>query len=148
MNREFVAKRNQMSRLLQEENDLMEIVKLVGADVLPEEQKLILEACRVIRIGFLQQNAHHAVDTYVPPEKQFYMMDAMLHLYDKSLDAVKMGIPVSVIKELGYFEECISMKYTVSNEDFTPIAEMKTKFDAGLRALQKEYAEHERRGVQ
>lgn len=78
VNRAFVVKRNQMSRLLQEENDLMEIVKLVGADVLPEEQKLVLEACRVIRIGFLQQNAFHPVDTYVPLEKQYYMMDVML----------------------------------------------------------------------
>ena len=148
VNRAFVVKRNQMSRLLQEENDLMEIVKLVGADVLPEEQKLVLEACRVIRIGFLQQNAFHPVDTYVPLEKQYYMMDVMLHLYDKAAEAVKMGIPVSVIKDLGYFDECISIKYTVSNDDFTPIADMRAKFDAGLRELQKEYAEHERRGAQ
>ena len=142
---EFVAKRNTMARLLQEENDLMEIVKLVGADVLPEEQKLVLEACRVLRTGFLQQNAFHPVDTYVPLEKQYYMMDTMLYLYDRSVEAVKTGIPVSVIKELGYFDQCISVKYSVSNDDFTPLTEMKKAFDVSLKELQKEYAEHKRK---
>ena len=142
---EFVAKRNTMARLLQEENDLMEIVKLVGADVLPEEQKLVLEACRVLRTGFLQQNAFHPVDTYVPLEKQYYMMDTMLYLYNRSVEAVKTGIPVSVIKELGYFDQCISVKYSVSNDDFAPLTEMKKAFDVSLKELQKEYAEHKRK---
>ncbi len=145
VNPDFVTKRNKMARLLQEENDLMEIVKLVGADVLPEEQKLVLEACRVLRTGFLQQNAFHPIDTYVPLEKQYHMMDTMLYLYDRSVDAVKMGIPVSVIKELGYFDGCISVKYSVSNDDFTPLAEMKRAFDVSLKELQKEYAEHKRK---
>ena len=142
---EFVAKRNTMARLLQEENDLMEIVKLVGADVLPEEQKLVLEACRVLRTGFLQQNAFHPVDTYVPLEKQYYMMDTMLYLDNRSVEAVKTGIPVSVIKELGYFDQCISVKYSVSNDDFAPLTEMKKAFDVSLKELQKEYAEHKRK---
>lgn len=145
VNPDFVDRRNKMARLLQEENDLMEIVKLVGADVLPEEQKLVLEACRVLRTGFLQQNAFHPVDTYVPLEKQYYMMDTMLYLYDRSVEAVKMGIPVSVIKELGYFDKCISVKYSVSNDDFTPLTEMKKEFDESLKNLQKEYAEHKRK---
>ncbi len=145
VNPDFVDRRNKMARLLQEENDLMEIVKLVGADVLPEEQKLVLEACRVLRTGFLQQNAFHPVDTYVPLEKQYYMMDTMLYLYDRSVEAVKMGIPVSVIKELGYFDKCISVKYSVFNDDFTPLTEMKKEFDESLKNLQKEYAEHKRK---
>ena len=48
----------------------MEIVKLIGSDVLPDDQKLVIETARVIRVGFLQQNAFHADDTYVPLEKQ------------------------------------------------------------------------------
>ena len=146
VNPDFIHKRNRMSRLLQEESDLMEIVKLVGADVLPEEQKLVLEICRVLRTGYLQQNAFHAVDTYVPLEKQYYMMDVMLFLFDRSAEAVKAGIPVSVIRELGYFDQCVSVKYSVSNDDFTPLEAMKEEFDAGLKALQKEYAQHGRRG--
>ena len=61
----------------------MEIVKLIGSDVLPDDQKLTIEIARVIRVGFLQQNAFHAVDTYVPLEKQLKMMETILYLYDK-----------------------------------------------------------------
>ena len=136
---DFIHKRNQMVRLLQEESDLMEIVKLVGADVLPEEQKLVLEVCRVLRTGFLQQNAFHPADTCVPLEKQYAMMDTMLYLYDRSLVAVKKGIPVSVIKELGYFDRCVSIKYLVSNDNLFPLADIKKAFDTSLTHLQKEY---------
>ena len=64
----------------------MEIVKLIGSDVLPDDQKLVLEIAKVIRLGFLQQNAFHADDTCVSLEKQFKMMEVILHLYDKGID--------------------------------------------------------------
>ena len=70
--------------LLNTESSLMEIVKLIGSDVLPDDQKLILEIARVIRLGFLQQNAFHADDTCVPLEKQYKMMEIILYLYKKA----------------------------------------------------------------
>lgn len=69
--------------ILNQESSLMEIVKLIGSDVLPDDQKLTLEIARVIRLGFLQQNAFHAEDTCVPMEKQFKMMETILYLYEK-----------------------------------------------------------------
>ena len=63
---DFVKYRRRISHILQEESQLMEIVKLIGSDVLPDDQKLIIETARVIRVGFLQQNAFHADDTFVP----------------------------------------------------------------------------------
>lgn len=78
---EFCRYRQEISTLLVEENNLMEIVKLIGADVLPDDQKLIIEIARVIRVGFLQQNAFHKDDTFVPLEKQKLMMKAILLLY-------------------------------------------------------------------
>ena len=77
---DFIEYRNRISALLQEESSLMEIVKLIGSDVLPDDQKLVIETARVIRVGFLQQNAFHADDTYVPLEKQKLMMNIILHL--------------------------------------------------------------------
>ena len=71
---DFTDCRSRISALLQEENALMEIVKLIGADVLPDDQKLVIETARVIRVGFLQQNARHEEDTYVPLDKQLRMM--------------------------------------------------------------------------
>ncbi len=77
----------------------MEIVKLIGSDVLPDDQKLTLEIARVIRLGFLQQNAFHQEDTCVPMEKQFLMMETILYLYEKCRALVNRGMPVSVLKE-------------------------------------------------
>ncbi len=66
----------------------MEIVKLIGGDVLPDDQKLTLEIARVIRLGFLQQNAFHKDDTCVSMEKQFKMMEVILYLYKRARDLV------------------------------------------------------------
>lgn len=76
----------------------MEIVKLIGADVLPDDQKLVLEIAKVIRVGFLQQNAFHKDDTSVPLTKQFKMMETILYLYKKSKALIAMGMPMSVLK--------------------------------------------------
>lgn len=113
---EFIDNRNMMMSLLNQENSLMEIVKLIGSDVLPDDQKLVLEASRVIRIGFLQQNAFHKDDTCVPLEKQKLMMDTILYLYKKAKELVTMGMPMSVLKETGIFDKVISMKYDVPND--------------------------------
>lgn len=85
--------------ILNQESSLMEIVKLIGSDVLPDDQKLTLEIARVIRLGFLQQNAFHAEDTCVPMEKQFKMMETILYLYEKCRALINRGMPVSVLKE-------------------------------------------------
>ena len=86
---DFIEYRNRISALLQEESSLMEIVKLIGSDVLPDDQKLVIETARVIRVGFLQQNAFHADDTYVPLEKQKLMMKTILHLHSISGSAAE-----------------------------------------------------------
>ena len=112
----FVDDRNRLMALLVQESSLMEIVKLIGADVLPDDQKLVLEIAKVIRLGFLQQNAFHKDDTSVPLIKQFKMMEVILYLYKKSRSLVSMGMPVSVLKEENIFDKIISIKYDVPND--------------------------------
>ena len=112
---DFIEYRNRISALLQEESSLMEIVKLIGADVLPDDQKLVIETARVIRVGFLQQNAFHADDTYVPLEKQKLMMKTILHLHAKAKDIVAQNIPLSKILNLGLFDRLTKMKYDIPN---------------------------------
>lgn len=112
---DFIEYRNRISALLQEESSLMEIVKLIGSDVLPDDQKLVIETARVIRVGFLQQNAFHADDTYVPLEKQKLMMKTILHLHAKSKDIVAQNIPLSKILNLGLFDKLTKMKYDIPN---------------------------------
>lgn len=113
----FLDYRNRMMTILSQENNLMEIVKLIGGDVLPDDQKLTLEIAKVIRLGFLQQNAFHKDDTCVSLEKQFKMMDIILYLYKTCRKLVAMGMPMSVLKSEGIFEKVISIKYDVPNDN-------------------------------
>ena len=112
---DFPKLRQEIGRLLQEENKLMEIVKLIGSDVLPDDQKLIIEIARVIRVGFLQQNAFHAEDTYVPLEKQKLMMETILYLYHQAQKLVAAAIPISGILRSGIFDKLTKMKYEIPN---------------------------------
>ena len=116
VDKRFVDDRNRLMALLVQESSLMEIVKLIGADVLLDDQKLVLEIAKVIRLGFLQQNAFHKDDTSVPLIKQFKMMEVILYLYKKSRSLVSMGMPVSVLKEENIFDKIISIKYDVPND--------------------------------
>ena len=116
VDKRFVDDRNQLMALLVQESSLMEIVKLIGSDVLPDDQKLVLEIARVIRLGFLQQNAFHKDDTSVPLLKQFKMMEVILYLYKKARALVSMGMPMSVLKEENIFDKVISIKYDVPND--------------------------------
>ena len=126
----FVADRNQLMAILNQESSLMEIVKLIGSDVLPDDQKLTLEIARVIRLGFLQQNAFHAEDTCVPMEKQFKMMETILYLYEKCRALINRGMPVSVLKEgNNIFEKIISIKYDVANNQLDKFDQYKQDID-------------------
>ncbi len=129
VDKKFVDYRNQIVYLLSQESSLMEIVKLIGGDVLPDDQKLILEIAKVIRVGFLQQNAFHKDDTCVPMEKQFKMMGIILYLYRKSRSLISMGMPMSVLKVDPIFDQVIAIKYDVPNDNLALLDEYKTKID-------------------
>lgn len=116
VDKDFLPCRQRISSLLIEENKLMEIVKLIGADVLPDDQKLVIETARVIRVGFLQQNAYHKDDTYVPLDKQFKMMKAILTLYDECRSAIEKNVPINRIIATGIFDKVIKMKYDIPND--------------------------------
>ncbi|MBQ3378719.1 MAG: V-type ATP synthase subunit A [Clostridia bacterium] len=140
VNEKFAPYRTRLMALLQEESRLMEIVKLIGGDFLPDDQKLIIEIARVIRVGFLQQNAFHASDTYVPLEKQFKMMEVIVYLYNAALELVGMSVPMSVILGSGLFESLIKIKYDVPNDQIELIDGYKTQIDEFVEKTKKEYA--------
>ena len=128
----FLSDRSQIVALLNQETSLMEIVKLIGSDVLPDDQKLILEIARVIRLGFLQQNAFHKEDTCVPMQKQFLMMETILYLHERAQDLIAKGMPMSVLKEDKIFEKIIAIKYDVANNELE-------KFDEYRKAIDEFY---------
>lgn len=134
---DFLEVRGEIMNLLRQESSLMEIVKLIGADVLPDEQKLVLAASRVIRLGFLQQNAYHEFDTYVSLKKQYKMARAIQRLYNKSKEVVLQAIPIGQIIETGIFEEVIKMKYNISNSDLTAFDKLDIKIDTACEGVLK-----------
>ncbi|SFC54842.1 V-type ATP synthase subunit A [Ruminococcus albus] len=113
---DFMEVRQQISNILVEENSLMEIVKLMGTDVLPDDQKLLIEVARVVRVGFLQQNAYHKDDTYVPLEKQYRMMKAILKFFELSKDALAEGVAIDRIMSNGWADKLIKIKYDIPND--------------------------------
>lgn len=113
---DFLQLRQEISNILIEENQLMEIVKLIGADVLPDEQKLVIDLARVIRVGFLQQNAYHKDDTYVPLQKQKLMMEVILTLYNKAKKGLSQGVSMEQITSTGLMEKIIKIKYDIPND--------------------------------
>lgn len=131
----FLDYRQQISNILIEENKLMEIVKLIGSDVLPDDQKLTIEIARVVRVGFLQQNAYHKDDTYVPLDKQFMMMGAILNLYKCAKNAVNAGVTVSAITGTGLFEKVIKMKYDIPNDKPEMFRLLNVEIEEGINAL-------------
>ncbi|MCI8321890.1 MAG: V-type ATP synthase subunit A [Dorea sp.] len=126
----FLDYRNRIMSILSQENSLMEIVKLIGADVLPDDQKLTLEIAKVIRLGFLQQNAFHKDDTCVSMEKQFKMMDVILYLFKTCRKLIAMGMPMSILKSEGIFEKVIAIKYDVPNDNLQLLDMYKLDIDA------------------
>ena len=132
---DFMQRRREISSLLLEENKLMEIVKLIGSDVLPDDQKLILEAARIIRVGLLQQNAYHQEDTYVPLPKQLKMMEVILYFYEKAKQAVARNIPISEILEQGLSDRLVKMKYDIPNANLELFDDYYKEIDRKINSL-------------
>lgn len=132
---DFMSCRNEIASLLAEETNLMEIVKLIGSDVLPDDQKLVIEIARVIRVGFLQQNAFHKDDTFVTPEKQLKMMQVILYLYHRCVEVIGNQIPISKIVELKLFDKLVQIKYDIPNDRLDMFDEYYTNIDNALAGI-------------
>ncbi|BED91831.1 MAG: V-type ATP synthase subunit A [Candidatus Improbicoccus pseudotrichonymphae] len=110
---EFVENRKKIVYILEEEAKLLEITKLVGQDIMADDQKLVLETAKLIRIGFLQQNIFNDFDKFVSLEKQRLMMSVILYLYKKSKELITNLVPMSKIIQLDIFQEISKMKYNM-----------------------------------
>ncbi len=123
----FTKMRQQIIDILGKESSLMEIVKLIGSDVLPDDQKLIIETAKVIRQGYLQQNAFHKTDTYMPPDKQMVMLEVILYLYDEARKLIAKNIPLNQLTETGVFSVLYKMKFDLgegqTKEYFTKLVD-------------------------
>ena len=126
--------RGRMVKMLSEEAELDEIVKLVGMDALSAPDRLKLEAARSIREDFLHQDSFHEIDTYTQLEKQYLMMKLILNYYDESLKALNDGANINDLAVLAVRERIGRYKYTA-------IDNIKSEFDAVMVDLKKELAD-------
>ena len=113
---EWHALREKALGILQRESHLQQIVKLVGPDALPDDQRLILETARLLREGFLQQNALEDVDSYASIQKQVRMLELILRFHDRAALIIAKGCPIYVIHDLPVVGDLVRMKTSISND--------------------------------
>jgi V/A-type H+-transporting ATPase subunit A len=121
--------------LLEQESELREIVRLVGAEALSPRDRLAMETSRSIREDYLHQNAFHAVDTYTSLEKQYEMLKTVLHFQHAGLSAIEAGVETSAIARLGVREDIARAKY-IPQAEIDKIRQIRTKIDDQMRQLE------------
>ena len=139
---DYQETRQTIVKILEKENELQEIAKVVGQDVLSDDKKLTLEVAEAIRVGFLRQNSFSEIDTYVPIEKQYKMMQTILLINERALKLIQKSIPLSEIKKTGIFSEYKEIKNNIRNDELDKIDEFQVKIKNKLKKLEEEYKEH------
>ena len=135
---DWLDMRAQAIEILYEESHLEQVVKLVGSDALPDEQRLILETSRLLREGFLQQNALDKVDTYASPQKQMQMLNLILLFHKRASHLIQEGVLISSIKELPVFNSLIRMKNNIANDDLKKLSDIQKAIGQQMDQLEQE----------
>jgi V/A-type H+-transporting ATPase subunit A len=107
--------------ILQREDTLKEIVRLLGPEALPDEEKLVLEVARMLKIGILQQNSFDKVDTYCGPAKQLKLVRLMVKFYKEAQKALKEGKSLADIRALPIITTLLKAKFEVTDEEISKL---------------------------
>ena len=114
---EWFELRGESYHILQREDTLKEIVRLLGPEALPDEEKLILEVARMIKIGILQQNSFDKVDTYCSPQKQVKLVKVMVRFYKEALKALREGTSLADIRAMPVISSLLKAKFEIPDEE-------------------------------
>jgi V/A-type H+-transporting ATPase subunit A len=126
--------------ILLKEEHLQQIVKLVGPDVLPDQERLVLWVAELIKNGFLQQNAFDPTDMYSSPAKQVGILRIMVDLHERGLAAINAGVPLTMLRELPCAQEVVRAKYTIPNDDVAGLGTLQRKMENDVEELRRRYA--------
>ncbi|NPV53834.1 MAG: V-type ATP synthase subunit A [Firmicutes bacterium] len=132
-------RRDQAMRLLQDEDRLQQIARLVGPDALPDDQRLVLRVALMLKEGFLQQNALDDVDSFCSRERQARMLDIILHFYERARELLGDGIPLIKITEFRTIPRIMRMKSEIGNDQLEKIDELQKEMDGEFDNLLEEY---------
>jgi V/A-type H+-transporting ATPase subunit A len=127
--------RSQTYGILQREDTLKEIVRLLGPEALPDEEKIILEVARMIKIGLLQQNSFDDVDTFCSPEKQFKLMKLLVDFYNKGQQAIKEGTPLSDIRAMSVITLILKARMDIKDDEMPKLDQLATQMDEEFKAI-------------
>jgi V/A-type H+-transporting ATPase subunit A len=136
---DWYSMRTQAMEILSEEDRLSQIVKLVGPDSLPDEQRLILETARLLREGFLQQNSYDDIDAYSNVHKQIHMLELILHFHERARRIIRLGAPIAVVHNLPVVNTLIRMKTVVPNNDLSRLKDIQKDIDDQMEKLEVDY---------
>ena len=121
--------------LLQREDSLKEIVRLLGPEALPDEEKLILEVARMIKIGFLQQSAFDEIDAYCSPQKQVALLRMFVDFYNSALETLRSGVSLDDVRAMPVIPDILRAKFTVKEEELGDIEKLKSRFSKDFQSL-------------
>ena len=132
--------RAQSYEILQREDTLKEIVRLLGPEALPDEEKLILELARMIKIGILQQNSFDKVDTYCSPEKQLKLVRLMIKFYKESQKALREGIPLADIRAMPIITTLLKAKFEIPDDQVSKLDDLDNRLSEEFHGISREEA--------
>jgi V/A-type H+-transporting ATPase subunit A len=132
--------RAQSYEILQREDTLKEIVRLLGPEALPDEEKLILELARMIKIGILQQNSFDNVDTYCSPEKQLKLVRLMIKFYKESQKALREGVPLTDIRALPIITTLLKAKFEIPDDQVSKLDNLDNRLSEEFHGISREEA--------
>ncbi|MCD6511286.1 MAG: V-type ATP synthase subunit A, partial [Thaumarchaeota archaeon] len=132
--------RDELYQILRREDMLKEIVRLLGPEALPEEERLVIDVARMIKLGFLQQSAYDEVDSYCSPEKQYRLLRLFVRFYEEADEALRRGVKIGEIRKLPLIPELVRVKGSIRNEELHKFDELEKRIDSAFESLRKEVA--------
>jgi V/A-type H+-transporting ATPase subunit A len=131
--------RERAIELLKREQRLSQIVKLIGPDALPDNQRLILTTAEMIKNGFLQQNAYDDIDMFCVPDKQVRILKLIMDFHARALAIIQLGAPLLKIRELSCMERIVRAKSTIRNEELGKFTEIESLLVKEMDELERSY---------
>jgi V/A-type H+-transporting ATPase subunit A len=139
VNPQWARARQEALDLLKQEQRLAEIVRLIGPDALPDDQRLVLITADILKNGFLQQNSYDEVDMYCVPAKQVRLLELMMTFYRRAQTCIKLGAPLTKITSLSIKENLSRLKSLVKNDELGGLDDFERDMKAGLEELERSY---------
>jgi len=127
---EWFDLRAESYHILQREDTLKEIVRLLGPEALPDEEKLVLEVARMIKIGILQQNSFDKIDTYCSPQKQVKLVKLMVKFYKEAQKALRAGTSLADIRAMPIIPALLKAKFEISEEQLPKLEDLDRQIDS------------------